>query len=148
MKRALIAIPLLILLAGLFFVLRPDPPAAEPKAQTFDLRVEDDSMTPEEIEVREGDRVKLRVESDAPVEFHVHGYDLEREAEPDETATLSFTADITGRFDIEGHPVGSDEHEEDHSHAGEDGHEHDDGRSDAHSRSEEAATGTLTVLPR
>lgn len=120
MKRALIVIPPLILLVGLFFVFRPAPPAAEPKAQTFDLQVEGDSMTPEEVEVREGDRMNLRVESDAPAEFHVHGYDLEREVEPDETATLSFTADITGRFDIEGHPVGS----------------------------EEPATGTLTVLPR
>ena len=58
-------------------------------------------MTPDEIEVDEGDRVNLRITSDGPLEFHLHGYDLEEEIEPDEPAKLSFDATITGRFEIE-----------------------------------------------
>ncbi len=162
MHRALILIPLLaIVLGGLFFALRPDSPSAEPQARTFDLRLEGGAMTPEDIEVREGDRVKLRIESDSPAEFHLHGYDLEREVEPGESATLSFTADITGRFDIEGHMGGSGGHggshadEEGHSRSDEGGHSHeheegDHGHADAndHSHTGETVTGTFTVLPR
>jgi hypothetical protein len=57
-------------------------------------------MTPSEITVGEGDRVNLQITSDNPIEFHLHGYDLEKEVEPGE---LSFDATITGRFDIEDH---------------------------------------------
>jgi FtsP/CotA-like multicopper oxidase with cupredoxin domain len=41
-------------------------------------------MNPDEIDVTEGDRVTLRLTSDAPVELHLHGYDLEAEVSPDE----------------------------------------------------------------
>ncbi len=60
-------------------------------------------MDPAEIEVREGDRVTLRVTSEKPTEAHLHGYDLERGVSPGETATLSFEADLPGRFEIEDH---------------------------------------------
>jgi hypothetical protein len=36
--------------------------------------------------VREGDSVTLRIDSDEPMEFHLHGYDAEREVQPGETA--------------------------------------------------------------
>ena len=58
-------------------------------------------MTPDELDVDEGARVNLRITSDVPLEFHLHGYDLEEEVEPGEPAALSFEADITGRFEIE-----------------------------------------------
>lgn len=64
-------------------------------------------MIPDEIEVEEGDRVTLRLTSEAPVEVHLHGYDLEREVSPGETATLSFEAELTGRFEIEDHETGT-----------------------------------------
>ena len=60
-------------------------------------------MKPGEIEVRVGDRVTLRLTSEAPTEVHVHGYDLEEEVSPGEAATLSFDADLPGRFEIEDH---------------------------------------------
>ena len=60
-------------------------------------------MSPDEVEVGEGDRVNLPLTSDEPVEVHLHGYDLEREIEAGETTTLSFEADLTGRFEIEDH---------------------------------------------
>lgn len=65
-------------------------------------------MSPDEVSVGEGDRVTLNVTADRPVEIHVHGYDVEREVEPDETAELSFEADKTGRFPMEDHDTEAD----------------------------------------
>jgi hypothetical protein len=108
MNRALVLVPLLLLvLVGLFFVLRPDSPpdapAEEPQERTFDLAIQEDALDPGEITVDEGDQVILLLTSDNPVEFHLHGYDLEEEVGPGEPAELSFDATITGRFEIENH---------------------------------------------
>lgn len=96
---------LLLVLVGLFFLLRPDSPGSTggSQEQTFDLAINDGAMSPEEISVSEGDRVNLRITADEPLEFHLHGYDLEEEVEPGEPAELSFDATTTGRFEIENH---------------------------------------------
>ena len=60
-------------------------------------------MNPGEIEVREGAQVTLRMTSDEPAEVHLHAYDLEEEVSPGEATTLSFEADLPGRFEIEEH---------------------------------------------
>lgn len=60
-------------------------------------------MVPAEIAVDEGDRVTLRITSDSPIKFHMHGYDLEEEIEPGEPQELAFDAKISGRFEIEDH---------------------------------------------
>lgn len=115
MRRALILVPILLLVVvGLFFLLRPNSPATEPSSgtstsestegsqeKTFDLTIKGATMTPNEITVGEGDRVRLRITSDAPFEFHLHGYDLAKEVEASEPAELPFDATITGRFEIE-----------------------------------------------
>ena len=112
-RRALIVIPLLLLvLVGLFFLLRPASPPEnvpttdestmkETREKTFDLAIVQGSMAPNEISVDEGDEIALRITSDSPVAFHLHGYDLESEVEPGEPTELSFTATISGRFEIE-----------------------------------------------
>ena len=67
MSRTLIVV--LFVLAGLvalFFVLRPGPAADAPRKQTIDVAIEDGVMTPEEIEVGEGDRVTLRMTTQGP----------------------------------------------------------------------------------
>ncbi len=112
MTRALILVPLfLLILAGLFLLLRPSPTpetattsestVERPREKTFDLAGVGGTMAPDEITVDEGDQVNLRITSDSPIEFHLHGYDLSEEIEPDEPAELSFDATITGRFEIE-----------------------------------------------
>jgi heme/copper-type cytochrome/quinol oxidase subunit 2 len=58
-------------------------------------------MTPSEINVNQGDHVNLRMTSDAPLDFHLHGYDLERELEANEPTELPFDATMSGRFEIE-----------------------------------------------
>lgn len=106
-----VALLVLLGLGGLFFVLRPNPSvpdgfaAGAPRERTFDLAIEDGARTPEEV--GEGDRVTLRLTSEAPLEVHLHGYDLEREVSPGEAATLSFEAELTGRFEIEDHESGA-----------------------------------------
>lgn len=109
MTRAVLLILITILaLGGLFVALRPDPPAEGPQEQMINVEIREDAMKPAEIAVGEGDRVTLRVTSDHPVELHLHGYDRELEAEPGETATLSFKATLTGRFEIEDHETGAE----------------------------------------
>ena len=119
MRRAMVLVPVLLLvLIALFFALRPNSPTAEDSTDTsessapeyvaggqqekeFDIAIREGVMAPKEITVGEGEQVNLRITSDEPLDFHLHGYDLEKEIEPDEPAELSFAATITGRFEIE-----------------------------------------------
>ena len=94
---------IVLILGGLFFVLRPDSPSGVPRDRTFDVSIESGEMSPAEISVDEGDKVALLVSSDEPMEFHLHGYDVEQEVEPGKNAKLRFEADLTGRFEIEDH---------------------------------------------
>jgi len=52
---------------------------------------------------RNGDRIRLRVVSDADDEVHVHGFDIEKPVTPSAPARFDFKADIEGRFDVELH---------------------------------------------
>ncbi len=107
--RAAVGRPLVLLLGaaliltGLFVVLRPNTPATGPQTREFDLKIRDGAIVPSEVTVAEGDRVVLRITTDSPLEVHVHGYDLEQEVSPGESAELSFKAKLTGRFEIENH---------------------------------------------
>src|SRR5688500_4417922 len=53
------------------------------------------------LEATEGETVKFRVRADEPEEVHVHGYDISKDLEPGQTATMSFKATINGIFEIE-----------------------------------------------
>jgi len=114
----MVLIPLfVVVLIALFFALRPNSPSEEssteessteesstegPLEETVDLMITGgNSMTPDQISVTEGEHVTLTISSDEPLEFHLHGYDLETEVEPNEPAELSFDATISGRFEIE-----------------------------------------------
>ena|ERR687898_604669 len=115
MIRSLVLLPItFLILLGLFIVMRPDPPASnfapEPGSAaynwskvTFDLAVREGAMTPDEVEVEEGDHLTLRLTSEEPLEVHIHGYDLQRELAPGKPVTFSFEADLTRRFEIEDH---------------------------------------------
>jgi heme/copper-type cytochrome/quinol oxidase subunit 2 len=106
--RDSVLVPFLLLLfamVGLFLLLRPDPStsAGEAQEQAFEIAINGGTMSPEEILVGEGDRVNLRITAGEPLEFHLHGYGLEEEVEPDQPAELTFDATTTGRFEIENH---------------------------------------------
>jgi hypothetical protein len=102
-RSPILVLLVLVVLGGLFVLLRPNSPTAGPQTREFDLNISGDAMEPSDITVTEGDRVVLRITADSPLEVHLHGYDLEAEVEPDEPTRLSFEADLTGRFEIEDH---------------------------------------------
>jgi hypothetical protein len=58
---------------------------------------------PEAFRVRQGERVTLRIDSNANDELHLHGYDLKLAIRGGEPATLQFAASRSGRFGIELH---------------------------------------------
>ena len=112
-RNVILILVLLVILVVLFLSLRPsstqdssttpESTSAEPQQNNFNVAIRGDTMTPDAITVSEGEQVNLQITADHPVEFHLHGYDLETEVEPDEPAELAFDATITGRFDIEDH---------------------------------------------
>ncbi|MEV0820125.1 hypothetical protein [Nonomuraea rubra] len=55
------------------------------------------------LEVAKGRQVSITVTSDVADEVHVHGYDLAAELRPGVPATVRFTADLTGVFQVETH---------------------------------------------
>lgn len=113
-RNVILILVLLVILVVLFLWLRPssstqdsstasESTGVQSQEQTFDLAIQNGTMTPGEISVSEGTQVNLRITSDRPLEFHLHGYDLEKEVEANQPAELSFDATMTGRFAIEDH---------------------------------------------
>ena len=94
---------IVLILGGLFFLLRPDTPSDVPRDRTIAVSIEGGEMSPAEISVNQYARVTLRVSSDKLMELHRHGYDVEREVGPGKAVELDFDADLTGRFEIEDH---------------------------------------------
>ena len=69
---------------------------------SIDATVSGTTMTPSDLSATQGDRVTLRITIDRKEEIHLHGYDIKFEpGKPGETVTKTFSADKTGRFDIE-----------------------------------------------
>ena len=56
-----------------------------------------------DIEVAQGDHVRLDVTPDVPAQVHVHGYELEKDVKPGQTAKFDFPATAEGVFEIEAH---------------------------------------------
>ena len=107
----------------------------EPEELEVPVKVEHEKLDPETIKVKQDDKVTLKIEAEEPGEFHIHGYDIERDVQPGEVAELFFEADTTGKFKITFHAVetGEEEHEEE---------EHED------EENEEVEIGALEVHPR
>jgi FtsP/CotA-like multicopper oxidase with cupredoxin domain len=53
------------------------------------------------VRVDRGERVRIRVQADRNEEVHVHGYDLSQDVAPGKPATIEFTADAPGVFEVE-----------------------------------------------
>ena len=53
------------------------------------------------VRVEVGEKVRIRVQADHADEVHVHGYDLKRDVAPGQPATIDFTADAPGVFEVE-----------------------------------------------
>lgn len=126
MKNILLIVIGLGLLAGLFWWMKPAPPApvvpvatakpaapvvevlllpAKPVPQVFELVVKNKKLLsgPAVISVPQGTPVTLRITVDHHDELHLHGYDLTLKLPPAEPTELSFVADKSGRFEYELH---------------------------------------------
>ena len=53
------------------------------------------------VHVSLGTPVELTVTADVSDEVHVHGFDLHADVSPDQPATITFTADQPGDFEVE-----------------------------------------------
>ena len=102
-RAAIVVLVVVLVLGGLFLLLRPDTPEGGPQDRTFDVSIKGGEMSPEDVSVNQGDTVTLRIRTDEPTELHVHGYDVEQEVEPGRKAEIGFEADLTGRFEMEDH---------------------------------------------
>ena len=78
----ILIVVIVLVLGGLFFLLRPDTPSGVPRDRMIAVSIEGGKMRPAEISVDEDDSVRLLVSSDRPMEIHLHGYDVERGVGP------------------------------------------------------------------
>lgn len=58
------------------------------------------------IKVKAGQTVLVTAVSDTDEELHIHGYDKELELTPGKPASVKFTADMKGTFEVETHKSG------------------------------------------
>ena len=86
-----------------FVVLEPrSEPDGDGEAAIIDIAVAA-GVDAETVQVRRGDVVMLRWAVDAPMELHLHGYDVEAEVAPASPAAMLFIAEFAGRFAVEAH---------------------------------------------
>jgi len=52
------------------------------------------------VKVAVGSSVRILVSSDVDDELHVHGYEIQREVSAGQSATMEFTADQAGVFEV------------------------------------------------
>jgi heme/copper-type cytochrome/quinol oxidase subunit 2 len=91
---------LLFLMAGLVVAFAPLPvrPVA-PQERIFRIDARQYAYSPSELHVNPGDTVTFElVSTDVVHGLYVDGYDVSIEADPGQTATLTFTADRPGSF--------------------------------------------------
>jgi hypothetical protein len=124
-KRLLIGVGVIVALVALFFIFRPgdddetstgttttavtEPTATEtataaaPEATRLVVTIRGGEPVDGIIraEARKGDPVVVIVRSDVADEVHVHGYDLMADVAPGKPVRIEFTANLTGRFEIE-----------------------------------------------
>jgi len=91
---------LLFLMAGLVVAFAPLPvQSVAPQARTFWIDARQFAYSPSELKVNPGDTVNIKlVSTDVVHGLYVDGYDIFIEADPGQTATLTFVADKPGSF--------------------------------------------------
>lgn len=113
-KTSYIFIAIGILVLGTAFVVIQKPFTKQPtevvtqnpvpSSQTleFDFSYKKDgSAQQQSYRVMEGQKVVLKITSEVADEAHFHGYDLQKELEANKLGAIEFTADKTGRFELE-----------------------------------------------
>jgi len=72
------------------------------KATDIVVSVKDGKVSPKthRVKVAVGSSVRILVSSDVDDELHVHGYEIQREVSAGQSATMEFTADQAGVFEV------------------------------------------------
>ena len=75
---------------------------------TIDVTVANGKVNPSgaTIRVKAGQTVLVKAVSDTAEELHIHGYDKELELAPGKPASVKFTANMKGTFEVETHKSG------------------------------------------
>ncbi|WP_327640550.1 cupredoxin domain-containing protein [Kribbella sp. NBC_00482] len=83
-------------------------PSGEQADVTVDVTVANGKVNPSgaTIRVKAGQTVLVKAISDAAEELHIHGYDKELELAPGKPASVKFTANMKGTFEVETHKSG------------------------------------------
>jgi heme/copper-type cytochrome/quinol oxidase subunit 2 len=91
---------LLFGMAGLVVAFVPlSIPSSEPQERNFRIEAGRFAYSPSELEVNPDDIVNIQlISTDVVHGLYVDGYDIAMEADPGQTATLSFIADKPGSF--------------------------------------------------
>jgi ABC-type glycerol-3-phosphate transport system substrate-binding protein len=83
-------------------------PSGEQADVTVNVTVANGKVNPSgaTVKVKAGQTVLVTAVSDAADELHIHGYDKELALTPGKTASVKFTADMKGTFEVETHESG------------------------------------------
>ena len=84
----------------------PKPP--EPEVPELEIRQGEPVGGPLEVEVTEGEELRIDITTDAPDELHLHSYDVYLDIVPGKTNELVVAkADIGGVIELESHSTGA-----------------------------------------
>src|SRR6185369_15317419 len=99
-KSIIFVVIAVVILGGLFFVLKPGKQATDNGPKVFEIVVQDKKVVsgPDSLKVNEGDQVVIKITVNEAEELHLHGYDRSIDLEPNVQGELSFTANLSGRF--------------------------------------------------
>src|SRR4051812_9360440 len=104
MKKAIFLTVAIIVIVGLFFIIKPKPQTETQSGnKTFELVVIGRKLVDGQsvLQATEGDNVTIKITVDEPEELHLHGYDKHVDLEKGVQGELTFTANLTGRFPFE-----------------------------------------------
>ena len=90
----------LFIMTGLVVAFAPLPvQSITPQERIFEIDARQFAYSPSELRVNRGDTVTIQlVSTDVVHGLYVDGYDISVEADPGQSATLTFTADKVGSF--------------------------------------------------
>lgn len=109
MKRFVYALIIFFILGILFIFFqntnRNNKPvtASKPSVKVFYLSVKNNKhvLGPSVLRVNQEDKVTIQITVDSDGELHLHGYDKHVAYKKGQSAQLSFTANLSGRFSYE-----------------------------------------------
>src|SRR5476651_2442239 len=90
----------IMLLLGLFIVLKPHQRQQQPATKTIILAVKNNTLTsgPTTTAAIQGDTIQIEITADTDGELHLHGYDKHIEFKKNIPSELTVKATISGHF--------------------------------------------------